>query len=336
MAKMIKNAWNVTLCVLIIFMAINLVVIVNNAEPYQPATVSLITYDTSSNINNSNMSITSNAYENRTTYLTSGSDNVTYLPVKQTPHRTYTCYEPKAFFDLWDIVHIIMYSLLPFFIILVENATLLYLTVKHSRKMKERLQLNTSYPPLNKARASVLVAENDQYRERITIKQRLQRHFDKSQRSYRKSVNIAGIAGSGGDVGGGGGTVGGGSQKDASKCVVIVENGACANSRTSSIVISTLRRNTQLQTKTSHVTNLLLFLTVSFLFTTVPYSTYYAFRPYIEFNLKARNIFVGVLAALQYTRHSANFLIYLSTSTILRNELKLVAIEIRSFFTSKC
>jgi hypothetical protein len=45
-------------------------------------------------------------------------------------NRTYTCYEPTSFYLIWDIVHIIMYSILPFALILIENIILAFLTMK--------------------------------------------------------------------------------------------------------------------------------------------------------------------------------------------------------------
>lgn len=63
-------------------------------------------------------------------------------------NRTYTCYEPKHFFFIWDIVHIVMYSLLPFAIILCENVILTCLARKHAKRMRDLRNLSTvsSYP----------------------------------------------------------------------------------------------------------------------------------------------------------------------------------------------
>ncbi len=91
----------------------------------------------------------------------------------------------------------------------------------------------------------------------------------------------------------------------------------------------------RLQNKTSHVANLLAFLTVSFLFTTVPYSTFYALGLNFESNQNLKNIVVGILTILQYTRHSANFLIYLFTSTIIKREIKKIVEELKKKVISK-
>lgn len=63
--------------------------------------------------------------------------------------RTYTCYEPKDFFFIWDIVHIVLYSILPFSIILAENAFLMYLALTHAnriRRMKNLTMKSSFYP----------------------------------------------------------------------------------------------------------------------------------------------------------------------------------------------
>ena len=95
-------------------------------------------------------------------------------------------------------------------------------------------------------------------------------------------------------------------------------------------------RNKRLQNKTSHVANLLAFLTISFLFTTVPYSTFYALGLNFGSNQNLKNTVVGILTVLQYTRHSANFLIYLFTSTIIKREMKALFADIKKkIFTIK-
>ena len=80
-----------------------------------------------------------------------------------------------------------------------------------------------------------------------------------------------------------------------------------------------------MNSKRSQVANLLMFLTVSFFCTSLPYSMYYALRfnddsYYSDLNIK--RISIGVLSLLQYARHSANFLIYLFTSSIIRAEIR--------------
>ena len=95
-------------------------------------------------------------------------------------------------------------------------------------------------------------------------------------------------------------------------------------------------RKKRLQNKTSHVANLLAFLTISFLFTTVPYSTFYAMGlNNIVSDQNLKNIVVGILTVLQYTRHSANFLIYLFTSTIIKREIRKIIVEIKKIIIPK-
>lgn len=95
------------------------------------------------------------------------------------------------------------------------------------------------------------------------------------------------------------------------------------------------KRNKKLQSKGSHVTKLLMFLTVSFFFTTVPYSLFYALKLNIDLDPKTRIQVVGVLALLQYLRHSGNFLIYLFTSSIIKFEIKSIFRSIIKCLVSK-
>ena len=44
--------------------------------------------------------------------------------LNSTPHITYSCYKPSSFFQLWDVLHSLMYAFIPFTIILTENLTL--------------------------------------------------------------------------------------------------------------------------------------------------------------------------------------------------------------------
>lgn len=127
---------------------------------------------------------------------------------------------------------------------------------------------------------------------------RLNQRFDKRKRIYRKNLDIRTI-------------------KSMDKSL-----------KTQAI------RNKRIQSKGSHVTRLLMFLTVSFFFTTVPYSLFYALKLNIEFDVKTRNIVIGVLALLQYLRHAANFLIYLFTSSIIKNEMKTIFRSIIQFLIS--
>jgi hypothetical protein len=298
--KIAKNTKIVTTFVISMCFLFNFVVIIHNAEPFNKQHVNTTIF------NSSKMSAST---------------------------RTYTCYEPRKFFAAWDIFHIIMYSLLPFFIILIENLILSYLTIKHSKKM-EKHNLNLSYP-LNRCEALPI---SEEFKEKFTLRERIEQKFDKKKRVYRKTLNIH--------------------MNDSSE-LKLVKKTSPLNTTTLDSEFSTTnitkdplsninsmnftrqvttqqaKRNKKLQTKTSHVANLLLFLTVSFLFSTVPYSTYYALGINLNFDYKAKKIVVGVLTAMQYTRHSANFLIYLFTSSIIKSEMKTIIEEMYKFFRTK-
>lgn len=299
--KIAKNTKIVTTFVILMCFLFNFVVIIHNAEPFNQQPIN------STSLNSSKTTISSST-------------------------RTYTCYEPRRFFAAWDIFHIIMYSLLPFFIILIENLILSYLTIKHSKKM-EKHNLNLSYP-LNRCEALPISPE---YKEKFTLRERIEQKFDKKKRVYKKTLNIH--------------------MNDSSNSKLVNKtsplsttelatefstniikdpiNSINSTNFTRDVTTQQAKRNKKLQTKTSHVANLLLFLTVSFLFSTVPYSTYYALGINLNFDYKAKRIVVGVLTAMQYTRHSANFLIYLFTSSIIKSEMKKIIEEMYKFFRTK-
>jgi hypothetical protein len=231
-----------------------------NAEPYTETNSTLTNSNSTQLLNLFNQSSLTNSTRTRSS-------------------RTYTCYEPKFFYTIWDIVHIVLYSLLPFFVILIENLTLLILTIRHSKKMRNKF---VAYSP-----NTTLNSTSGGYSDiKITFRERIVQTFNKKKRVYKDRVNIH-------------------------------EN----ESKSSQALKQHAKNSKRLQSKTSHVTNLLLFLTVSFFFSTVPYSTFYALRLNIYEDVKTKNIVVGILTLLQYTRHSANFLIYLFTSSVIKAEI---------------
>jgi hypothetical protein len=148
MTKWAKNTCFVTFSVVFTFFCFNFIVLINNAEKY--------TID-------------------RNDSLASNSS----LMYRQ---RTYTCYEPRSFFNIWDWVHILLYSIFPFFIILVENAFLSYLTFRHSKKMKKHSK-NLSLPLSEK----VLNVDLEINAKNLTIAERINQRLDKKQRVYKKS-----------------------------------------------------------------------------------------------------------------------------------------------------
>jgi hypothetical protein len=134
--------------------------------------------------------------------------------------------------------------------------------------------------------------------------------FDKKKRVYKKSVNIR-------------------RDEDEDKEV----NNFAKNF--TEILIVQAKRNKKQQSKGSQVANLLLFLTVSFVIATVPYSTFYALKLNLNMDMDMRNVVVSVLSLLQYLRHAANFLIYLATSSIIKNEFKLIFNEWKNAYRQR-
>jgi hypothetical protein len=146
--KMAKNTRLVTFFVVFTFFCFNFIVLINNAQKYE---------------------------ENRNV-----SSNSTF-----SNYRTYTCYEPRSFYNIWDWVHILFYSIFPFFIILVENAFLSYLTFRHAKKMKKHSK-NLSYP-LGQKTLSIDLEINT---KNLTFAEKISQRFDKKQRVYKKSKFI--------------------------------------------------------------------------------------------------------------------------------------------------
>ena len=70
------------------------------------------------------------------------------------------------------------------------------------------------------------------------------------------------------------------------------------------------------------VIRLLLFLTLSFLFSTLPSTIVYAFWHNQVLNMKYGRVFLNLLNSLQFSRHSSNWLIYIYSSSFIRDEFK--------------
>lgn len=70
------------------------------------------------------------------------------------------------------------------------------------------------------------------------------------------------------------------------------------------------------------VIRLLLFLTLSFLFSTLPSTIVYAFWHNQVLNMKYGRVFLNLLNTLQFSRHSSNWLIYIYSSSFIRDEFK--------------
>ena len=196
------------------------------------------------------------------------SKNHTYL--NKTSTLTFKCYAPEKFFKIWRIVHVLLYSLIPFCIILAQNFIIAVLTLNHSKRMKRYVQ----------RQASTEISTHETPKLRFLKLFRL------------KSNSTTEISGS-------------------------MRNKICAQQQTS---------------KQTFVKNLLIFLTLSFFFTTLPSSMIYTTSLNDTFyKTNTGSILKRCLQSIQYTRHAANFLIYISTSTIIQNEIRKCFIEFENF-----
>jgi hypothetical protein len=70
------------------------------------------------------------------------------------------------------------------------------------------------------------------------------------------------------------------------------------------------------------VTRLLIFLTLSFFFTTLPSTLIYAFYHQQILKLRYGRVTLNLLNTLQFSRHGLNWIIYLYSSSYMREELK--------------
>jgi hypothetical protein len=282
-SKLAKNNKLVTSLILSLFFLFNFVVLILNAEPY---------------LDDSDSMTTSFNFTNTRSFNQTQNKN-------NTNKRTFSCYSPVEFYKIWDIVHITMYSILPFTIIFCENLAISYLTFKNSNKINSKHKsINPTYSTTGISITDTIETTQQQVYH-TTFQERIRQVFDKKQRNHRKRVNIH------------------------ANEINNNNNNSKANSSITSVkdkvLLNHAKRSKKMNSKRSQVANLLLFLTVSFFCTTLPYSMYYA----LGFNeIKAntdlilRDIIIGVLSLLQFARHSANFLIYLFTSSIIRAEIK--------------
>ncbi len=124
--KLAKNNILITFLITAIFFCINAVVLINNAAPF-----------------NEKLTV---------------SANTTSSSSKKPPiARTYSCYEPEKFYFIWDVVHSLLYSIIPFFIILIENLVIGFLTYQQTRKMNLKNNPTTS---LESRKAIINVTSN--------------------------------------------------------------------------------------------------------------------------------------------------------------------------------
>jgi hypothetical protein len=129
-----KNTMAITSLIIVSTFLINFVVLINNAEPYvEPF---------------------------------SNSTNQTV----RRPTRTFTCYEPNSFFKIWDVYHMLMYSLIPFIVIFVQNFAISYLTYRHTHRIKKygenegdgksKVPVLSDYPATNTTHSAVVTSSS--------------------------------------------------------------------------------------------------------------------------------------------------------------------------------
>lgn len=183
--------------------------------------------------------------------------------------RTFTCYSPESFFKVWDIIHLVMYSLLPFILIFFENIIIIFITIRHSNRMKRYKDV----------KAPALKSKQD--------------------------------------------------NTNGDSIVNVTNNDS--NSKRANRISHLFTFN-----KGAFVTNLLLFLTISFICTTLPYSMYYATKANDNKTTSKSNLIIKrSLGLLQYLRHSTNFIIYVISSSIIRNEISSALEELKRFLKLK-
>lgn len=118
-----KNNVLILFLIIGIFAVINSVVLVKNATPFN------------------------GEFDSNKTSLYSGSnETISYelRPRSFKERRKYTCYDPEEFYYIWDVVHSFLYSIIPFFIILIENLVIGFLTFQQARKMNLKNNPTTS------------------------------------------------------------------------------------------------------------------------------------------------------------------------------------------------
>lgn len=119
--KLAKNNILITFLISFIFLIINFVVLFKNATPFvEPS------FNTT-----------------KISYLYNDNNSIPEVWTKK-QIRTYTCYDPEEFYYIWDIIHSLLYSIIPFFIILVENLVIGFLTYQQTRRMNLKNNPTTS------------------------------------------------------------------------------------------------------------------------------------------------------------------------------------------------
>ena len=158
-----KNSIKISAIILFTIFVFNLIVFFNNAPPYDP---------------NDNNNITLYKYLNKNIFSTK-----TWEFYSST--RTFSCYEPSAFYHVWDIIHIFFYSIIPFIIILGENIALSYLTIKYSK----RVNMKNNPITLETSRQSIIALSSRTIKD-MAIIEKLTRRFDKKKRIHRKAADL--------------------------------------------------------------------------------------------------------------------------------------------------
>ena len=112
--KLAKNNILIAFAISCIFFVINSVVLFKNATPFVEP-----------DLNKTKISLLYN-------------NNFISQQYTEKQVRTYTCYDPEEFYYIWDIIHSLLYSIIPFFIILIENLVIGFLTYKQTQRMNQK------------------------------------------------------------------------------------------------------------------------------------------------------------------------------------------------------
>ena len=184
----------------------------------------------------------------------------------ETITRTFKCYSSDKFFKIWDIVHLLMYCLIPFIVIFTQNVLIAVFTVKNAKRMKKYELPETPFTHNGTETLKVRIITNPK-------NELISEEYDSIRSSKRHQHH-----------------------------------------------------------KEKYVKNLLIFLTVAFFFTTLPYTVIYTTSLKDTFFQTSTGIIIKrCLQSLQYTRHAGSFLIYILTSSIIKKEINNCFNEIKQY-----
>jgi hypothetical protein len=206
---------------------------------------------------------------------------------------TYFCYQGVGFSTPWSYVHAVMYSLVPFAIILAQNTFIMIMAYKHSTKMKKKLTYSKSVMNAHASSEPVIAANQSQ-----SNKNEFSNLADATSASADRASKAA--------------------KKNSNSKIIDKSN----NKEKAKIKSANMKSK---KSKEAHVIKLLLFLTVSFVTCTLPYQV--IFLGNMNSTLRQSdfgNIIRGFFTMAQYIRHAANFLIYIFSSSIIKQEIQFI------------